>query len=284
MRNGAMLRSAFSGIRSVRVRGTGMDDRPVQQRVRDGASSDHFGSDYVKWKSWDQFGVLRKSLARYFAAELARAGTLPPGARVLEIGFGKGSFLEFARRQGWAVSGTEVNPVLAELAARSGHDVQCTSDLSAFPSEHFDLVVAFDVLEHLTHEAIIELLCQVRRMLKDQGVFLARFPNGDSPFGLYNQNGDVTHITAIGSNKVRYLAVTADMRLIWIGGEAMPLFAVRGIHLVRRAFAIPVRALMNVFVNAVFFPRRKIDFCAANLTVVLGKGRDEPEASAKPAA
>lgn len=77
-----------------------MDDRPVQQQVRDGASSDHFGSDYVKWKSWDQFGVLRKSLARYFAAELARAGTLPPGARVLEIGFGKGSFLEFARRRG----------------------------------------------------------------------------------------------------------------------------------------------------------------------------------------
>lgn len=46
----------------------------------------------------------------------------------------------------------------------------------AFPSSHFDLVTAFDVLEHLP--GVPALLREVRRVLRPGGVFLITIPTG----------------------------------------------------------------------------------------------------------
>ena len=206
-----------------------------------------------------------------FAALLHKARVhIPAGPRVLEIGFGNGKFLEFGRRRHWQMHGTEVNPGLLECASERGLVVTDDQTLESFPSQAFDMVAAFDVMEHIPLEVLPAFLGEVRRVLKPGGYFLARFPNGDSPFGRHLQNGDPTHQTAIGSLRARYLAAQAGMEVIFLDCEVQAIFAGRS-HTLHRLVALPVKKVMNAFLNLVFSPRDPLPFCSANLHLVLRK-------------
>jgi hypothetical protein len=60
------------------------------------AGSPHLYSGYADWKNWRGEFAPSDHEARYFAAELADVPLA--GKRVLEIGFGNGSFLAGRRR------------------------------------------------------------------------------------------------------------------------------------------------------------------------------------------
>ena len=232
-----------------------------------------YGSAYLEWKHWspDNFGELSTRENADFAALLRKARVhLPLGARVLEIGFGNGTFLEFGRQRCWKMHGTEVNSGLLACAEKSGFEVTGVETLESFPSVAFHMVAAFDVMEHIPLEALPGFLDEVRRVLKPGGYFLARFPNGDSPFGRHIQNGDPTHKTAIGSIRARYLAAQASMEIVFLDCEVQAIFAGRT-HTPHRLFAVPVKRLMNAFLNLVFSPRDPLPFCSANLHLVLRK-------------
>jgi SAM-dependent methyltransferase len=230
-----------------------------------------YGKEYLKWKSWggQEFGALSKIDASYFSAEIKRTkASIAKNANVLEIGFGNGSFLAYARKRGWTVCGTEVNADLVEVAKQRGFDAKHTEDLSIFSDSTFDLIVAFDVLEHIPQDLLLRFLEEIKRILKDKGFFIARFPNGDSPFGLRNQNGDITHVTTIGSGKVRYFAAEANMKLVFVGGTAQTIVGAGALYFIHRTVALPVRKLTNAFVNAIFFPSANIEFCSLDLTMI----------------
>jgi hypothetical protein len=125
-------------------------------------------------------------------------------------------------------------------------------------------------MEHIPLETLPDFLCEVRRVLQPEGVFVARFPNGDSPFGLHVQNGDVTHKTSIGSIRARYLAAQAGMDVVFLWSEVQAIWAGRT-HTPHRLFAVPMKKLMNAFLNLVFSPRARLPFCSPNLELVLRK-------------
>jgi SAM-dependent methyltransferase len=230
-----------------------------------------YGTSYVEWKNWEvsQFGGLRKAERTYFDAEIKKAGIdADKKIQVLEIGFGNGGFLTYAKNKRWDIIGTEINQDLVEAARRNDFDAICTEDLSTFADDTFDLVVAFDVLEHIRQDKLLSFLREINRILKDNGTFLARFPNGDSPFGLLNQNGDMTHITCIGSGKARYLANELGARLVFIGGEAQPLIAGTLRRTLHALFSVPIKKIIDLFVSLVFFQGAKVAFCSLNLVMI----------------
>jgi 2-polyprenyl-3-methyl-5-hydroxy-6-metoxy-1,4-benzoquinol methylase len=232
-----------------------------------------YGAGYLEWKHWnpESFGRLSQRENADFAALLRKARVnVPAGSQVLEVGFGNGTFLEFGRRRHWRMQGTEVNPGLLECATECGFHVTGAETLEDFPNQAFHMVAAFDVMEHIPLQDLPGFLGEVRRALKPGGYFLARFPNGDSPFGRHIQNGDVTHKTAIGSIRARYLAMQADMTVVFLGSEVQAIWAGRT-HTPHRLFAVPVKKLMNAFLNLVFSPRDPLPFCSANLQLVLRK-------------
>ena len=237
------------------------------------AGDSAYGSAYLQWKQWSprNFGVLCAREEADFAALLRKAAVdIPADSPVLEIGFGNGTFLEFGRRRGWQMHGTEVNPGLLEYATQKGFEVTEAETLEPFADESFAMVAAFDVMEHIPLAELPGFLLEVRRVLHPEGVFIARFPNGDSPFGRHIQNGDVTHRTAIGSIRARYLAVQAEMDVEYLGCEVQAILAGRT-HTPHRLFAVPVKKLMNAFLNLVFSPRDPLPFCSPNLELVLRK-------------
>lgn len=168
---------------------------------------------YVDWKRWEaaDFGRFSKAEARYFDWHLQRCGVVG-AANVLEIGFGNGAFLGYARQRGWDVAGIEIEPTLCARAQSLG--VPASQDLAGLePLPAFDLVVAFDVFEHLTRQQLATLLQQATRRLSPRGVLLCRVPNGDSPFGRKHQHGDPTHITTWSLDALVLTTSAAGLRL-----------------------------------------------------------------------
>lgn len=182
-----------------------------------------YGEEYLRWKGWDasKFGIPSDSDRDRFAQEIAALPGLDV-RRALDVGFGNGAFLGFGRERGWQMSGTEINPVLVKIAREAGFDAHPATALPILPAGSFDLVTAFDVLEHIPQDRLVSFVTELGMLLLPNGILLCRFPNGDSPFGRPYQNGDITHRTVIGEAKMIYLARRAGLRIVRLAGEARP--------------------------------------------------------------
>ena len=101
-------------------------------------------------------------------------GGLRPGT-ALDIGAAGGGNTRVLRRAGWSVSALEYGADGAEVAAERGLSV-VRGDATALPvsDDSLDLVVAFDVLEHIVdHDTAVS---EVRRALRPGGMFLIAVP------------------------------------------------------------------------------------------------------------
>lgn len=98
---------------------------------------------------------------------------------------------------------------------------------------------------------------------------IARFPNGDSPFGLVNQNGDVTHLNAIGSRKIEYYSTVLGFELVSCVGQAIPLKSVRLHKTIRRCFTLLASKLVDWLVNITFLPGMRVKYTASCLVAIL---------------
>jgi len=234
-----------------------------------------FGEYYLKWKNWGQFSnfsKLHNQDKAYFISEIKKTKRcFDSHSKVLEIGFGNGSFLRFARDQNWDIFGTEINENLVDLAVGFSYKAICSDNLLAYDDNMFDLIVAFDVLEHIQQEQLPDFINDIKRILKVGGYFIARVPNGDSPFGLINQNGDVTHVTTIGSGKAHYFASHCDFEIIFIGGEAQPLLGNGLLRIFYRIILITFKKILSFITNIIFFPRSKVAFYSPNLVFIFKK-------------
>lgn len=97
--------------------------------------------------------------------------------RFLDIGFGAGTLMQAAAREGWDVEGIEVSRTAVEHARRLGFKVFCGELAEAeYPADYFDVVTASEVLEHLLHPQ--PLLSEIARILRPGGLFWATTPHG----------------------------------------------------------------------------------------------------------
>ena len=86
------------------------------------------------------------------------------------------------------------------------------------PDGSFDLIVAFDVFEHIDPHESIGFLRTLTSKLADGGALLLRFPNVDTWIGNPFQYGDVTHVNAIGALKMQYYAKEAGLAILRLRG------------------------------------------------------------------
>ena len=172
---------------------------------------------YTEWKQWGEarFGHCSKGDARYFAWHVARCH---PAAikSALEIGFGNGNFLGWARARGIDVVGIETQAALRERANNA--DLESHASLAELDGKRqFDLIVAFDVFEHIEQSNLFALCQDLATRMKPNGALLCRVPNGESPLGRMLQHGDLTHLSTLGLSKFRQIAATTGMEVACFG-------------------------------------------------------------------
>src|SRR2546425_7246083 len=103
----------------------------------------------------------------------------PPG-RLLDVGCSSGYFLRRARCRGWDAYGLDLDPrAVAHARAELGLNVKHGSlSNTEFPSEWFDVVTLWGVLEHLPDP--IGQLRIVHRLLRADGQLVIAVPNAAS--------------------------------------------------------------------------------------------------------
>lgn len=162
---------------------------------------------YPAFKGWamGENGARSAATDREFAAywKIAR---LEGRMRILELGFGAGQFLDWASEQGHQVIGVELLPSLVDRARDKGHTAHLGPLRPGMIAEgSLDLVCAFDVLEHLTVEEILNFLKDSAPLFAGPARYLLRFPNAQSPLSARYQFGDATHRTQLSPDLLAQL-------------------------------------------------------------------------------
>jgi SAM-dependent methyltransferase len=96
--------------------------------------------------------------------------------RLLDIGCGAGNLLQAARNNGWDAQGLDVSAGAVKHVRSLGFEVfEGELQEAGFPSEHFDVVTAAELLEHLVDPQ--PLLHEVARILRPGGLFWTTTPH-----------------------------------------------------------------------------------------------------------
>ncbi len=190
------------------------------------------------------------------------------GAKVLEIGFGNGNFIGWAKQRGAIIYGTEIQQSALDKASQYGVNV-----LPADVSKSADVlkdqllaIAALDVMEHLSIDQNISFLLSAAIMLKQDGLLLIRFPNGQSPLALPVQYGDRSHVSVLSIPIINQLMVDLPFSVIYAGEPfrtltgSIPSRLVRYIQIGLRGCADHLIRLLYgdvpMYMNAVMLIRR----------------------------
>jgi len=175
----------------------------------------------------DESELFGADLARHRAAYEFAASWLD-GARVLDLGSGSGyGTAELPSAAAFVVGLDRVRPDAHGRASRAAF---VRADLRRVPlaSAHFDLVLSFQVIEHLDDPS--EYLTEIARVLRPGGVALISTPNrltsdGVNPFHMHEYVADeLTECLACHFGAVEMLGVGSspaaarylEARLLWI--------------------------------------------------------------------
>ena len=131
----------------------------------------HYGSDYHRGITSTCVSSPSRWRRRAMVLKHKQSGN------ALDLGCSSGGFLETLKGGDWQLSGVEIDRSCAAVAReRTGASV-VTGDLleARFPTESFDVITCFHVLEH--HADPVSLFKQVGAWLKPGGMFFIAIPN-----------------------------------------------------------------------------------------------------------
>jgi predicted TPR repeat methyltransferase len=133
---------------------------------------------------------------------------------ILDLGCGSGLLLRMLREHGYTrLTGVDVSPEQVAIAQRMGADYIRHGDLFAFltsrPDASVDMVISFDVLEHLENDALLRIADETFRILRPGGTWFIRVPNAEGVFGSLVRWADLTHLRAFTPNSIGQLARVA---------------------------------------------------------------------------
>lgn len=210
---------------------------------------------YFDYFAWD---ASYQKTARYRLERIARFKNAP--ARLLEIGTATGSFLEEARKAGYAVRGVDVSRTFAEIARKEyGVEID-TGFIEEFPlpEDTYDVVCAFGGVSCWVDP--VKGFVNIKRALKRDGILVMNHPNIEStvPRLLRDRYPEFNHASlTIFSNRTmrecmnrvgfRPVLVETERQSASLGRVVTYLKSRMGVNLVKRL------GLMDVSIPLVAF-------------------------------
>jgi SAM-dependent methyltransferase len=105
----------------------------------------------AEFEDFDEYWERRGTIPVVFHRWVVAARLLPQGARILDIGSGSGDFLRYLRdvRPDVVAVGSDQSKKAREMVADAGFDVIELDGSGESIPEGFDVITAFEVLEHI---------------------------------------------------------------------------------------------------------------------------------------
>lgn len=121
-----------------------------------------------------------KERLRFYLSRVQAAHSAADRGPVIDIGCGRGEWLELLAESGIAARGVDLNSIAVDESRKRGLQVDLAEGieaLSVLAAESCSAVTAFHIIEHLPFESVVELLDQSLRVLRPGGVLIVETPN-----------------------------------------------------------------------------------------------------------
>jgi SAM-dependent methyltransferase len=176
---------------------------------------------------------------------------------VLDIGCGRGEFLQLLAASGIRAHGLDLNHEMAAACRADGLDVRETDALDYLRSLGDDALgglVALQVVEHLAPDYLIALLDEAFRVLRPGSPIVLETINVASWYAFFSSYvRDITHVRPLHPDTLRFLVVaagfldaTVELRVPLPPSEQLTL-APADVHALERdASSVGVRGLLSL--------------------------------------
>jgi O-antigen chain-terminating methyltransferase len=179
---------------------------------------------YVEFE--DLFRGDRDDIKQRFEVYIPRlkdAGLGHPEMAVLDLGCGRGEWLELLRDEGLTGSGIDMNLTMVEecrtrgLSVRAGEAIQY---LRSLPAGSLGVVTGFHIVEHLPLDDLLALLDETSRVLRPGGMAVFETPNPSNlRVSMETFYLDPTHRNPLPKDLLKFLAEARGLCNI----EVLPL-------------------------------------------------------------
>jgi len=157
----------------------------------------------------DQFRGTREEVKNRLRVYLPILKDAKVTADALDVGCGRGEWLELLKHEEVRARGVDHNRVFVEQCRQIGLDVveeDALTYLRGLPGKSLNVVTSFHLVEHLSFEELIRLLDEMIRTLRSGGLLILETPNPENfMVGSYSFYADPTHRNPIPSPTLQFL-------------------------------------------------------------------------------
>ena len=152
---------------------------------------------------------LIKERVRVYLDDVRGAGAVTADSPILDLGCGRGEWLELVNENGLAGEGVDSNAIMVSACQERGLRVtegDALEYLRALPAESRGAITAFHLIEHLEFQVLVQLLRESFRVLRPGGLAIFETPNPDNV--LVGSNGfyyDPTHLHPLPKEYTRFM-------------------------------------------------------------------------------
>lgn len=141
-----------------------------------------------------------------------------PAPIVLDLGCGRGEWLDLLAERGFQASGVDLDAAMVTLCQTKGLPVTQQDALAALRASvdhHLSLITGFHIAEHLPFESLLTLLQEAMRALMPGGVLVLETPNPENiSVGAYSFYTDPTHVRPLPPNLLAFLCEYAGFAIV----------------------------------------------------------------------
>lgn len=164
----------------------------------------------------DQFRGSREEISRRLQVYLPFLNEAKITGGVLDIGCGRGEWLQLLSAEGIEGRGVDRNRVFIEACRDAGLEVveqDALTYLRSQPDNSLSAVTAIHFVEHVPFEKLIAIVDEIRRTLKPGGLLISETPNPENfMVGSCNFYTDPTHRNPIPSETLKFLLESRGLR------------------------------------------------------------------------
>ena len=139
---------------------------------------------------------------------------------IIDIGCGRGEWLELLKEVGYKSKGIDLNRLMVEQCCSRGLDViegDAISYLRSLPDASIGAITGFHIIEHLPFKVLLQLFHEALRVLQPGGVVIFETPNPENVLvGSCKFYLDPSHLNPLPSQTIEFLAKSQGLHSVKI--------------------------------------------------------------------